>query len=157
MPKSVLFGFALSAVSAFLVSAETEARADTVDSMVRYEVVGQAIPNPLTDVAGDSKRGKEIAVARRRGNCLSCHTMPVPEADHGETAPDLSGIADRMTVPEMRLRLVDAKLINPDTMMPSFYEVKRLHRVAKKFEGQTVLDAQEIEDVLAFLATLKKE
>lgn len=125
--------------------------------LVSYQVVDEAIPESLTGQAGDAQAGKKIAVARKKGNCLACHTMPVPEADHGETGPDLRGVASRMTAGELRLRLVDPKQVNDETMMPSFYALKRLHRVGKKYQGQTILSAQEVEDVLAYLSTLKDE
>lgn len=108
---------------------------------------------PLTDVKGDPAAGREIV--RKKGLCLSCHQMPIPEdADHGDVGPPLEGVGSRMQPAELRMRVVDAKIINPDTSMPSFYK-KDLHRVAKKFEGQTILTAQEVEDVVAYLATLK--
>jgi L-cysteine S-thiosulfotransferase len=108
---------------------------------------------PLTSEAGDPAKGRQLV--RTKGLCLSCHVMPIPEdADHGDVGPDLSGVGARYQPAELRLRVVDPKILNPDTPMPSFYK-KELHRVQKKFEGQTILSAQEVEDVVAYLASLK--
>lgn len=115
-----------------------------------YDVTRMA---PLTDQKGDPANGRVIVV--KKGLCLSCHQMPIPEEpDHGDVGPPLNEVASRLQPAELRLRIVDPKIINPDTPMPSFYK-KDLHRVAKKFEGQTILTAQEVEDVVAYLATLK--
>jgi len=126
---------------------------------VAYEIVdGSSIPKSLTGEAGDPAKGREVAIDRKLGNCLACHTLPIPEqAFHGETGPDLNGVADRYSEGELRLRLVDAKVVNEATMMPSFYEMKRLHRVAKGFEGKSVLTAEQVEDVVAYLMTLKEQ
>lgn len=115
-----------------------------------YDVTRMA---PLTDQKGDAAKGREIVVTK--GLCLSCHQMPIPEQpDHGDVGPPLNEVASRMQPAELRLRIVDPKILNPDTPMPSFYK-KELHRVAKKYEGQTILTAQEVEDVVAYLSTLK--
>ncbi len=99
-----------------------------------------------------------MAINRKKGNCLACHNMPIPEQSfHGETGPDLNGVGSRYEIGELRLRVVDPKVINPDTMMPAFYRADGYHRVAKKFQGKTILSAQEVEDLLAYLMTLKEE
>jgi sulfur-oxidizing protein SoxX len=82
--------------------------------------------------------------------------MPAPEqADHGDIGPDLGGVADRLSEAEMRLRLIDSKQINEDTIMPSFYMSRRLFRVQKKWKNKTLLKAEEVEDIIAYLKTLK--
>lgn len=109
---------------------------------------------PLTDKPGDPVNGKKVA--RTTGLCLSCHTLPIPEeADHGDVAPDLAGVGARLQAAEIRMRVVDPKVVNPDTLMPSFYKKEGLHMVAKNWEGKTILTAQEVEDVVAYLGTLK--
>ena len=109
---------------------------------------------PLTDKPGDPVNGK--AVVRKKGLCLSCHAMPIPEeADHGDVAPDLAGVGSRLQPPELRMRVADPKVIYPDTIMPSFLKKDGLNRVAKKWEGQSILTPQEVEDVVAYLSTLK--
>jgi sulfur-oxidizing protein SoxX len=120
-----------------------------------YTVVDDTIPVSLTGVAGDPAKGKKLAVNRKKGNCLACHAMPIPEQQfHGEVGPDLSGVGNRMTKAELRLRLVNSKALNPDTIMPAFHKVA-LNRVLKKFKGKTILGAQEIEDIIAYISTLK--
>nr|VFK14219.1 MAG: sulfur-oxidizing protein SoxX [Candidatus Kentron sp. LPFa]VFK30046.1 MAG: sulfur-oxidizing protein SoxX [Candidatus Kentron sp. LPFa] len=124
--------------------------------MIDYEVVGIGIPTSLTGKAGDPAMGRKLAIQRKKGNCLACHHMPIPEEDdHGNTAPDLAKVGSRLTIPQLRLRLVDSKRINPATMMPAFYRIDGLHRVARKYQGKPILTAGEIEDVVAYLATLE--
>ncbi len=124
--------------------------------LVDYMVLNEAIPEYLEGTQpGNAERGKGIAIHRTKGNCLACHQMPIPEEqDHGLTGPTLDGVGSRMTEGELRLRLVDPKVSNADTMMPAFYKVDGLHRVLKKFKGKPILKAQEIEDVVAYLKTL---
>lgn len=121
-----------------------------------YTIDGQEIPKSLTGQPGDAARGKAVFVNRRKGNCLSCHTAPIPEEDfHGQIGPDLAGVGSRLTEGELRLRLVDAKATLPESLMPSFYRTAGLRQVKKGFEGKPILEAQEIEDVIAYLKTLK--
>ena len=126
--------------------------------LVKYKVVDLTIPKSLTGKPGNAKRGRKLAINRKKGNCLACHTMPAPEqADHGEIGGTLFGVAKRYKLGELRLRVVDPKKINPSTIMPAFYRIKGLHRVQKKWKGKTIISAQEVEDVLAYLMTLKKD
>ncbi|MFA7429399.1 MAG: sulfur oxidation c-type cytochrome SoxX [Rhodospirillaceae bacterium] len=121
-----------------------------------YTIVGHEIPQPLTTTPGDAERGKKAFVTRSKGNCLACHTAPIPEEDfHGEIGPSLVGVADRLTASEMRLRIVDAKAILPDSMMPSFYRTAGLRQLKKDFVGKSMLEPQDIEDIIAYLQTLK--
>lgn len=121
-----------------------------------YTIVDGTIPKPLTSEPGDPVRGKKIFVHRKKGNCLACHSAPIPEEQfHGEVGPDLRGVASRLTEAEMRMRLVDARWLNPYTSMPSFYKTDGLTQVKKSFRGKPILTAQEIEDVIAYLKTLK--
>lgn len=123
---------------------------------VKYDINDDAIAASLTGKAGDPANGKKIATNRKKGNCLACHSMPIPEqAFHGNIGPDLKGVADRYSEGELRLRVVDSKTVNSDTIMPAFYRDTGFIRVMKKFEGKTVLSAQEVEDVVAYLMTLK--
>ena len=108
---------------------------------------------PLTGKAGDPVAGRAVVIGK--GLCLSCHTMPIPgEADQGDIAPDLGAVGDRLTAGEMRLRIINPKTINPDTLMPSFHVTAGLHRVAQAWEGKPILTAQDVEDVVAYLLTL---
>ena len=121
-----------------------------------YTVVGDALPKALADKPGDAARGRAIVANRTVGLCLLCHSGPIPEERfQGNLAPSLEGAGLRSTPGQLRLRLVDARRLNPDTIMPPYYRLDGLTRVAKNFQGKTVFTAQQIEDVVAYLATLK--
>jgi len=121
-----------------------------------YRVVdGRSIPAPLTDTPGDPARGRQIAVDRTRGNCLACHALPVPERLQGNVGPDLAGVAGRLSPGEIRLRIVNPRAANPDTTMPAYFRVDGLYRVRADMVGRPVLTAAEIEDLIAYLATLR--
>jgi L-cysteine S-thiosulfotransferase len=125
--------------------------------LVSYVVAGDAIPAPLTATPGDPARGRAIVVNRRVGLCLLCHSGPFPEEKlQGNLAPDLAGTGARWSAGQLRLRLVDASRLNPDTIMPPYYRVDGLDRVTPALRGKPILSAQQIEDVVAFLATLRE-
>ena len=127
------------------------------DTMVKYEIVDYEIPKPLTNTLGDPTKGKMIATSRK-GNCLACHVIPeVDELFHGSVGPNLKGVGDRYNISELRLRLVNPYILNPDSIMPAFYKVQDLQQVDKNFYGIPILNAQEIEDVISWLITLKTE
>jgi sulfur-oxidizing protein SoxX len=120
-------------------------------------VAGDGIPQPLPGAApGDAARGRAIVANRQLGLCLLCHTGPIPEERfQGNLATDLRGAGQRWTAAQLRLRIADASQINPSTIMPSYYKTEGLTRVAATYQGQTILTAQQIEDVVAWLQTLK--
>ena len=121
-----------------------------------YTVTGDAIPQSLTGAPGDAERGLKIVTNRQVGLCLLCHAGPYPgERFQGTMAPDLSGAGSRWSEEQLRLRIVDASRVNPDTIMPPYYRVDGLNRVAPSFRGKTILTAEQIEDVVAYLMTLK--
>ncbi|HEY7577685.1 MAG TPA: sulfur oxidation c-type cytochrome SoxX [Acetobacteraceae bacterium] len=115
-----------------------------------------ALDAPLTAQAGDPARGRQIVGDRQLGDCLLCHSGPFP-APHlqGTLGPSLTGVGSRLTAGQLRLRLVDARKLNPDTVMPPYYATDGLNRVAHRWQGKPALTAQQIEDVVAFLATLR--
>jgi L-cysteine S-thiosulfotransferase len=118
-------------------------------------VVGDAIPASLTGAPGDPVRGRALVASRQAGLCLLCHSGPFPEERfQGTLAPDLRS-ASRLTEGQIRLRLVDPARVNPDTIMPAYYRSEGLERVAPAFRGKTILTAGEIEDVVAYLMTLR--
>ncbi len=127
--------------------------------LVPYEINMDTftIDKPLTNKPGDPKRGAKLVTARKKGNCLACHRIQQLDEFpfHGNVGPEISDLATRMSEGEMRLRLVNPKIVNPETIMPAFYRTEGLHRVMDKFKGKPVLEAQEIEDIIAFLKTLK--
>jgi L-cysteine S-thiosulfotransferase len=121
-----------------------------------FTVVGDAIAGSLTGTKGDPARGRAIVTNRQVGLCLLCHSGPFPEERlQGNMAPDLSGAGTRWSEGQLRLRIVDAGRLNPDTIMPPYYRIDGLQRVAPAFRGKPVLSAEQIEDVVAFLATLR--
>jgi sulfur-oxidizing protein SoxX len=139
-----------------LLAALLAAGTPAVAGLRPYEVVGDAIPAPLTEEAGDPARGRAIVTDRRVGLCLLCHTGPFPEERfQGTLAPDLAGAGSRWSAGQLRLRLVDSRRLNPDSIMPAYYRVDGLTRVGAAWRDRPVLTAQEIEDVVAFLATLR--
>jgi sulfur-oxidizing protein SoxX len=122
-----------------------------------YAVVGDAIPAPLNGARGDPARGREIILNRHVGLCLLCHSGPFPEERfQGTIAPDLSRTGARLSAGQIRLRVVDPGRLNPETIMPSYYRTEGLTRVAPAYRGKPVLSAGQIEDVVAFLATLRE-
>ena len=119
-------------------------------------VTGDAIPESLTGTAANPDRGRAIVVDRQVGLCLLCHSGPFPEERfQGDLAPDLRGVGTRLSEGQIRLRIVDASRVNPATIMPPYFRTERLARVAPAFRDRTVLSADQIEDVVAFLLTLK--
>ena len=103
--------------------------------------------------AGDAQRGRLAVIGK--GNCLACHQMPIPEEpDHGDIGPDLSHVGLRLDAAQLAARIRDPKTINPDTIMPSFVKLD-LNRVAKDWQGKTILTEQDLADVVAYLLTLK--
>jgi L-cysteine S-thiosulfotransferase len=122
----------------------------------RVVTVVDAIPVSLTGSPGDPVRGRAIVKNRQVGLCLLCHSGPFPEERfQGDLAPDLMGAGVRLSEGELRLRIVDSGRVNPATIMPSYYKTEGLTRVAPAFRGKSVLSAEQIEDVVAFLMSLR--
>ncbi|QOZ75766.1 sulfur oxidation c-type cytochrome SoxX [Bradyrhizobium sp. CCBAU 53351] len=125
------------------------------DELVSYNIVGDGIPTSLTGSPGDAARGRTLVLARST-TCILCHSGPFPETRfQGDLAPDLTGAGNRWTASQLRLRLVDASRFNAETIMPSYYRNDGLVRVGRNFAGKAILSAAEIEDIVAFLATLR--
>lgn len=124
--------------------------------LVPYEVAGDAIPKSLTGKPGDAARGRAIVANRQKGLCLLCHTGPIAEERfQGNLAPPLDGAGARWSEGELRLRLVDSKRLNAASIMPAYYKTEGLNRVGRQWQGKPVLSAEEIEDVIAYLKTLR--
>ena len=120
------------------------------------EVVGDAIPKSLTGLPGDPVRGRAIVANRSVGLCLLCHSGPIAEERfQGDLSPTLAGAGSRWSEGQLRLRIVDGSRLNPDTIMPPYFRTTGLQRVARHFDGKTILSAQQVEDVVAYLVTLK--
>lgn len=135
--------------------AAVSASASAQERVVSFEVIGDAIPKSLTGKPGDPVNGRALVV-KRETTCLLCHAGPFPDQRfQGNLSPDLTGTGSRWTEGELRLRMVDATRLNEATIMPSFYRVDGLNRVARNLLGKPILSAEEIEDVVSFLMTLK--
>ena len=121
-----------------------------------YTVVGDAIPASLTGTRGDAARGRAVVANRHVGLCLLCHSGPFPEERfQGELAPDFRGTGARLSEGQIRLRMVEPGRFNAESIMPAYYRIEGLTRVAPAFRGNPELTAAQIEDVGAFLATQK--
>ena len=118
----------------------------------------QGLSEPLTDTPGDPEEGRAIVTKRERGLCILCHSGPFPEVQFmGNLAPDLAGVGARLTVPELRQQIIDSRISNPETIMPPYHATSGLTRVGEPWQGATILTAQEVEDVVAYLATLTED
>jgi L-cysteine S-thiosulfotransferase len=120
-----------------------------------YAVTGDSILDSLTGVPGDATHGRAL-ILERTNTCILCHSGPFPEEKfQGDLAPNLAGSGSRWSVGQLRLRLVDASRFNPGTIMPSYYRLDGLDRVATNWRGKPILSAEQIEDIVAYLATLR--
>jgi sulfur-oxidizing protein SoxX len=125
-------------------------------ALQNFNVVDDAIPASLTGNPGDPARGRAIVI-NRQSTCILCHSGPFPDVKfQGDLAPDLTGSGSRWSEGQLRLRLVDAKSLNPATIMPSYYRVDGLDRVGAAWHGKPILPAEQIEDVVAYLAGLRQ-
>lgn len=143
-------------LAAGLTLAATQAGAE---ALVAYRVVGDAVPLPLTGQKGDSWRGIGIIGSPDGGNCVLCHHIPLPTLGKrifGNTAPDLAGIGTRLNEGQLRLRVIDQTRLNEKTLMPAYYRTDKLTRVAAPYRGKPILTAQQVEDVVAYLMTLRQ-
>ena len=143
---------AVVAALALLAASAAPSRAE----LVAYKIAGDAIPASLTGSPGDAARGRMIVANHNTGLCLLCHSGPFPQDKfQGTMAPDLGGAGARWREGQLRLRIVDASKFNAATIMPPFYRVDHLTRVAPAFRDKPVLTAVDVEDVVAYLMTLK--
>lgn len=125
-------------------------------SVLPFEVVGDGIPRPLGGLTGDPARGRRIVADRQVGTCLLCHAGPFPEERfQGTIGPDLTGVGARMTAAQIRLRIVHSRRLVPELIMPAYHSVAGLNRVGAQWAGRPVLDGQQVEDAVAFLASLR--
>ena len=143
-----------STISAVILQAI--ASAASAQGLRPYTVVGDAVPDSLTGTKGDATRGRALIV-ERTSTCILCHNGPFPEQRfQGDLAPNLSGSGSRWSEGQLRLRLVDASRLNATTIMPSYYRVDGLNRVGRSWLGKPILSAEQIEDIVAYLVTLRE-
>jgi L-cysteine S-thiosulfotransferase len=119
-------------------------------------VVADGIPDPVATSAGNAERGRALLVKRDTANCVLCHAVPDPAIRFsGNVGPTLAGVGTRLSVPQLRLRIADIRRVNPSAVMPSYFNATGQADVAQQYRGQTILTATEVEDVVAYLATLQ--
>jgi L-cysteine S-thiosulfotransferase len=136
--------------------ASVQVQAQAPERLAVYQIVGDAIPQALTTTPGDTTRGRAIVTNKQLGLCLLCHTGPFDEEPfQGNLAPDLNGVGARSSEGQLRLRLVDGRRVNPATIMPAYHRTDGLVRVGPAWQGKPLLAAQQVEDVVAFLLTLR--
>ena len=121
-----------------------------------YVVTGDAIAASLTGAPGDAARGRAL-VLNRTSTCILCHNGPFPEEKfQGDLAPSLAGAGSRWSAGQLRLRIVDGSRLNPATIMPSYYRIDGLERVGAAWRGKPILSAEQIEDIVSYLVTLRQ-
>ena len=133
------------------------AQAEVAPSEVVADEYG-AVVTSLTGVPGDAVNGRKVFMNRKQGNCLACHVNAEmsDQTFHGEVGPSLDGVADRWTQAEIRGMIINSKKVFEGTIMPAFYRDSGFTRILEKFQGKTILKAQQVEDVVAYLLTLKE-
>jgi sulfur-oxidizing protein SoxX len=143
------------------VSLSTTAFAQTADvrepGLVPYIVKDYAIEQPLTGKPGDAAKGRQWAITGGQGNCVICHKLPIAEVAFriGNVGPDLTEVGGRLTPGEIRMRIVNPKLLNEETIMPAYYRVSGFTRVAPNFANKPMLTPEQVEDLVAYLSSLK--
>jgi sulfur-oxidizing protein SoxX len=144
---------------AALVCVSASAADPEAASRRSYVVEEDGIAASLTGRSGDAARGERLMGQRQKSLCVLCHAGPLPEPHlQGNLAPDLTGVGTRLTAAQLRLRIVDMKRVNPQTIMPTYYAAvpdSAEIRVGTQWRGKSILDAAEIEDLVAYLQTLR--
>ncbi|MGB1110783.1 MAG: sulfur oxidation c-type cytochrome SoxX [Gammaproteobacteria bacterium] len=154
--RTALTSFAILLLALVVGSVNAEER-PLPEGFCEWKVTDFEIKEPICGLTGDAERGRIIAADSPLGNCLACHIMPIPEEEfQGTVGPPLMGVGARYSEGAIRLRVVDEQQINPMTIMPGFYaDPRKANRVADEYFGKTFLTAQQVEDVVAYLRTLK--
>jgi L-cysteine S-thiosulfotransferase len=147
---------ALHIAGVWLAAAIVLCGAASAQGLRNYVVSADAIADSLTGRPGDPARGRAL-VLDRASTCILCHSGPFPEAKfQGDLAPSLAGTGSRWSEGQLRLRLVDASRLNPATIMPSYYRLEGLRRVGPAWRGKPILSAEQIEDMVAYLTSLRE-
>ena len=140
-------------IAASLFALSGVAQAASLQNVV---IVDDAIPASLTGAPGNATQGRALVV-ERSSTCILCHNGPFPEQKfQGDLAPSLAGVGSRWSAGQLRLRLVDASRLNATTIMPSYYRIDGLDRVGLSWRGKPILSAEQIEDIVAYLVTLRE-
>lgn len=149
----------LAGAVAIAIALSSAVGAEEPEVYVPQKIVDGTITAPLTAVAGNAEEGKKAMASRAIGNCVACHQSKAmaKEAFQGDIAPPLDGAGSRYSIEQLRAIIVNSKdALNPESMMPGFYVADPAPRVIEKFKGKTIMTAQQVEDVVAFLSTLKE-
>jgi sulfur-oxidizing protein SoxX len=126
--------------------------------LAKFRVIADGIPEAIGGIAGDAERGRALILGRESANCVLCHALPDPGVRFsGDLGPPLGGVGRTFYVAQLRLRVVDSTRVNPTTIMPSYYRIEGLDRVAGAYRGKPILGAEQVEDIVAYLATLKNK
>jgi L-cysteine S-thiosulfotransferase len=156
LARSAIFSTVFLGIIWIAASASVLPCAAFAQTLQNFVVVGDAIPASLTGASGDATRGRALVV-ERSSTCILCHNGPFPEQKfQGDLAPNLAGVGSRWSEGQLRLRLVDASRLNATTIMPSYYRVDGLDRVGPAWRGKPILSAEQIEDIVAYLVTLRE-
>ena len=116
-------------------------------------IVGDSIPEALADRPGDAARGEQVFAGRDQGHCVLCHVVSHLDVPfQGNIGPDLSRVANRLSPSQLRLRIVDYQIAVPGALMPSYYRIHDLYQVEQEYLGETILSAQQVEDLVAYLS-----
>lgn len=119
-------------------------------------IVGDAIPEPLTELSADAARGERVFAERDQGHCVLCHVVSGLDAPfQGNIGPDLSQVGARLSAGQLRLRIVDYQIVSPGALMPSYFRNHDLYQVQNDYLGETILSAQQVEDLVAYLSALE--
>jgi sulfur-oxidizing protein SoxX len=125
-------------------------------NLAKFRVIADGIPEAIGGTIGNAERGRTLILGRESANCVLCHTLPDPGVRFsGNLGPSLGGVARKFSVAQLRLRVVDNTRVKPTTVMPSYYRIEGLDRVAGGYRGKPILAAEQVEDIVAYLATLK--
>jgi sulfur-oxidizing protein SoxX len=159
--RRLRLAFLVSLIMTGPVLAQRDSNTPAAPPLVPFRLENDSIQAPLTGRSGDPARGAALFGNRQVSTCLLCHADPgpvrsaIPQAQANSIGPMLAGVGSRLTEGQIRLRIVDAARLNADTVMPSFYVVAGLNRVGRQWQGKPILDAEQIEDLVAYLATLR--
>ena len=122
------------------------------------KITDGVLAQPVSDGAASAAEGRKFFADRRLGNCLACHANSEMSEQqfHGEVGPSLDGVAERWTPEQLRAIVVNSKAVfGEQTVMPGFYSLEVGKNVAKNFQGKTILTAEQVESIVAYLVTLK--
>jgi L-cysteine S-thiosulfotransferase len=125
-------------------------------NLAKFRVIADGIPEAIGGATGDADRGRVLILGHESANCVVCHALPDPGVRFsGNLGPPLGGVARTLSVAQLRLRVVDNMRVNPTTIMPSYYRIEGFNSVAGAYRGKPILEARQVEDIVAYLATLQ--